>query len=162
MRFHSSDQAVRFAFNVSARQEYARTDLLSVKSTSKDSLTSSDLHAQAAIIMSSVNKLRRIERDILVSLYSKGRERSDAIRSLSELLYPQVSGTFDSAQDLSLIIAHLVTKRPSIRAIAADRGVSYRKVCAWRSAVARAWVPEFVSALHCLQDRLERGGMLFD
>lgn len=159
MRFSSADQALKFAVNVSNRSEYARSDLLAVRSTSSDSLSSSDLHAQAAMILASVGRLTPVERDILFAIHERGRARAEAIRMMSGHLYPHLSGTLPTREDLALVLMHWATRRPSIRMIAEGRGVSYRKVCNWRSAVARVWVPQYVRAANRLHERLEAGGM---
>lgn len=159
MRFSSADQAMRFAVNVSYKTEYAKTDLLSVRSTSGDALSSSDLHAQAAMIMSSVNRLTPVDRDILFAIHERGRKRTEAVRMMSDHLFPVLSGTLPTKDDLAIVILHWVSRRPAIRSIAEGRGVSYRKVCNWRSAVARVWVPQYVRAIGNLHERLESGGM---
>lgn len=158
MQFNSAEQAVRFAWNISERAEYSRSDPMRVRGTNAADMTPMDLHAQAAMIQNQVNRLHPPERCSIVAMYGKGKERTDAIRYLAEYLYPIVSGTLPSRSELEIILCHWVTKRPAIRAIADDRDVSYRKVCAWRSAVLRAWMPMQTRAIGRLHDQLVSGG----
>jgi hypothetical protein len=157
--FRSAEQAVKFAFNVSDRAEYARSDPLAVRGTSEQGLSPMDLHAQAAMIQSQIGRLLPQERDSILSMYGRGRERADAIRALSAHLYPSLKGSLPGTREVSIIVCHWATRRPPIRAIAEDRGVSYRKVCAWRSAVLRAWMPLYTRAIGKLHDNLVAGGV---
>jgi len=158
MRFHSVEQAIKFSFNVSERQEFSRTDLLGTRGTSQDDLSPMDLHAQAAMIQSMVGRLHQVERDSILSMYGRGRIRSDAIRGLAGYLYHHVSGTVPSVRELQIILMHWSTKRPSIRKIAEERGVSYRQVCNWRNAVLRAWMPVQVRAIERLHGQMFTDG----
>ena len=159
MKFRSPEQAVRFSYNVSERAEYARSDPMRVRGTSQDDMSPMDLHAQAAMIQSQVNRMHPVERSSVLAMYGRGKDRSDAIRHLSEYLLPLVSGTLPGRSELMIVVCHWVTKRPSIRAIADDRSVSYRKVCGWRSAVLRAWMPLQARAIQRLHDQLVSGGL---
>lgn len=158
MRFHSVEQAIRFSFNVSERQEFSRTDLLGTRGTSQDDLSPMDLHAQAAMIHSMVNRLHQVERDSILSMYGRGKARTDAIRSFAEYLHYHVSSTVPSVHELQIILLHWSTKRPSIRKIAEDRGVSYRQVCNWRNAVLRAWMPVQIRAIERLHGQMFTDG----
>ncbi|CAB4195455.1 hypothetical protein UFOVP1298_20 [uncultured Caudovirales phage] len=159
MEFRSAEQAVRFAYNISERAEFSKSDPLRVRGTSRDDLSPMDLHAQSAMIQSQINRLHPVERSSILALYGKGKDRTDAIRYLGEYLYPFVSGTLPSRSELEILICHWVTRRPAIRAIAEDRGVSYRKVCQWRSAVLRSWLPVQARAIDRLHDTLVSGGV---
>lgn len=154
MKFRSSEQAVKYAFNVSERTEYARTDPMNVRGTSQESLSPLDLHAQAAMILNMVNRLMPPERDAVFAMYGRGKVRSDAIRSLSDYMMPGLRGVVPSIGALQLVILHWSTKRPSIRRIADEQGVSYRQVCNWRRGVLRAWMPLQVRALERLHERM--------
>lgn len=158
MEFRSAEQAVRFAYNISERAEFARTDPMRVRGTSQEDLSPMDLHAQAAMIQSQVNKLHEVERSSILAMYGRGKDRTDAIRYLAEYLHPSVSSTLPNRSDLMIVVCHWVTRRPAIRAIANDRGVSYRKVCQWRAAVLRAWMPLQARAVQRLHDNLIEGG----
>lgn len=153
MRFYSVEQAIKFSFNVSERAEYSRTDLTGTRGTSLDDLSPTDLHAQAAMIHSMVTRLMPMERDSVLSMYGRGKARTDAVRGLAEYLMPNVSGTVPSNQ-LQIILMHWATKRPSIRRIAEERGVSYRQVCNWRNAVLRAWMPLQLRAIDRLHVKM--------
>jgi len=158
MIFRSAEQAVRFSYNVSERAEYARTNLFGMRGTSQEDLTPMDLHAQAAMIQSQVSRLHPVERSSILAMYGRGKDRTDAIRELALYLEPLVSGSLPGKGDLMIVICHWTTRRPSIRAIAEDRGVSYRKVCAWRSAVLRALVPLQARAIGRLHEQLVSSG----
>jgi hypothetical protein len=154
MRFHSVEQAIKFSFNVSEREEFSRTDLLGTRGTSQDDLSPMDLHAQAAMIHSMLNRLHQVERDSILSMYGRGRARSDAIRGFANYLHYFVRGTVPSVRELQIILLHWSTKRPSIRKIAEERGVSYRQVCNWRNAVLRAWMPVQIRAIEKLHGQM--------
>jgi hypothetical protein len=159
MEFRSAEQAVRFSYNISERAEFARSDPLRVRGTSEADLSPMDLHAQAAMIQSQVNRLHPVERASVLAMCGRGKDRSDAIRYLAQYLHPLVASTLPGQSETMLVICHWVTKRPAIRAIADDRAVSYRKVCAWRSAVLRAWMPLQMRAIGRLHDVLVTGGL---
>jgi hypothetical protein len=154
MKFHSAEQAIKFSFNVSEREEFSRTDLLGTRGTSQDDLSPMDLHAQAAMIHSMLNRLHQVERDSILSMYGRGRARSDAIRGFANYLHYFVRGTVPSVRELQIILLHWSTKRPSIRKIAEERGVSYRQVCNWRNAVLRAWMPVQIRAIEKLHGQM--------
>lgn len=159
MQFRSAEQAVRFAGNITDRAEYAKSDPMRVRSTSVEGLSPMDLHAQAAMIQNQVSRLPSLDRASVMTMYGRGRSRSEAIRELSDCLLPLLGGTLPGRSELLLVLCHWVTRRPTIRAIAEDRGVSYRKVCEWRSAVLRAWIPIQTRALGRLHDTLVEGGL---
>lgn len=158
MRFRSVEQAVRFSFNMSERAEYSRSDPLKVRGTSQDDLSPTDLHAQAAMIHSMLGRIHPAERDAVLALYGRGRARTDGIRGLAEFIYPNVKGAVPRVADVQLVMLHWSSKRPSIRWIAQERGVSYRQVCNWRSAVLRAWMPYVVRATERLHVRMFTDG----
>lgn len=159
MEFRSAEQAVRFAYNISERTEYARSDPMRVRGTSQEDLSPMDLHAQAAMIQSQVKRLHQVECSSILALYGRGKDRTDAIRALADYLYPSVQSTLPSKGDLMIVVCHWVTRRPAIRAIAEDRGVSYRKVCQWRSVVLRAWMPLQARAIQRLHDQFVTAGV---
>lgn len=154
MEFRSVEQAVRFAYNMSERVEYARTDPMSVRGTSKENLSPLDLHAQAAMIINMVHRLHPAERDSVLAMFARGRDRTDAIRRLSEYLMPNLRGVVPSVRELQLVMMHWSTKRPSIRKIAEEAGVSYRQVCNWRRGVLRQWLMYQVRAIERLHNRM--------
>jgi hypothetical protein len=154
MKFHSVEQAIKVSFNVSEREEFSRTDWLGTRGTSQEDLSPMDLHAQAAMIHSMLNRLHQVERDSILSMYGRGRARSDAIRGFANYLHYFVRGTVPSVRELQIILLHWSTKRPSIRKIAEERGVSYRQVCNWRNAVLRAWMPVQIRAIDKLHGQM--------
>ena len=159
MEFRSAEQAVRFAYNISEREEFSRSDPMRVRGTSAEDLSPMDLHAQSAMIQSQVNRLHPVERSSILAMYGRGKDRTDAIRYLAGYLFPMVSSTLPSKGELEIVICHWVVRRPSIRAIAEDRSVSYRKVCGWRSAVLRSWIPIQARAIDRLHEVLVTGGV---
>lgn len=160
MKFQSAEQAIRFSMNISERAEYARSDPLRVRGTGSDSLSPTDLHAQAAMIHSQIARLGKAERCSVMAMYAKGRERAQAIRELCDYLWPNLSASLPDKRAAQIIVCHWVTRRPTIRAIAAEMGVSYRKVCGWRLAVLRAWTPVQVRAIQALHESLFAEGGL--
>lgn len=154
MKFNSVEQALKFAANISERSEYTKSDPLKIRGTSSTELTPMDLHAQAAMIQNAVNRLHQVERDSVMAQFGRGKERSDAIRSLAAYLMPHVSGAVPNKEVLMIVLCHWVTKRPAIRAIADDQNVSYRKVCSWRSIILRAWMPTQVRAISRLHEQM--------
>lgn len=159
MEFRSAEQAVKFAYNISERAEYSRSDPMRVRGTSSADLSPMDLHAQAAMIQNQVNRLHPVERSSVLALFGRGRDRAEAIRALADYLHPLLRDVLPRREDLMIVVLHWVTRRPSIRAIADDRGVSYRKVCVWRAAVLRAWMPLQTRAISRLHDQLVTGGL---
>lgn len=158
MRFNSVEQAIKFSFNVSERAEYARSDLLGVRGTSQDDLSPTDLHAQAAMIHVMLGRLHPAERDAMLALYGRGKARADGIRGLTEFLWPALGKAIPRKGDAQIVMLHWATKRPSIRKIAEERGVSYRQVCNWRGTVLRSWMPFIARATERLHDRMFKEG----
>lgn len=154
MKFRSAEQAVRFAYNISDRAEYARSNFLGVRGTSQDDLSPTDLHAQAAMIHSMIERLHPVERDAILAMYGRGKTRADAIRGLSDYLMPHVRGLVPGIRELRIVVIHWATKRPSIRSIADGCDVSFRRVCAWRTSALRAWMPLHVRAMDRLHGKM--------
>lgn len=159
MKFQSVEQAVKFAYNIGERSEYSSSDPLKIRGTSTDDLSPMDLHAQAAMIQNMMSRLHPAEWCAVVAMYGRGRDRTHAIRGLAEFLWPNLCHALPSVSDLQIVIMHWATKRPSIRKIAEERGVSYRKVCGWRSSVLRAWLPYQTRGVERLHTKMfEEGG----
>lgn len=161
MEFRSCEQAVKFAYRISDRAEYARCDPASVRGLSDSGLSPLDLHAQAAMIQARIDRLSPLDRDSVVAMHGLGRSRTDAMRRLASHIYPLVEGAVPSKSEAALLVCHWATRRPSIRKMAEDRGVSFRKVCSWRNAVLRAWIPIYTRSINRLQTSLEEGGLVF-
>lgn len=163
MKFTGVENAIKFSFNISDRAEYARSDLMRVRGTSNEDLSPMDLHAQAAMIQSMIEKLQEPEKNAVLAMYGRGRIRTDAMRSLADLLMPNLRGSLPSTREVRIILMHWSTKRPAIRAIAEEMGVSYRCVCGWRTAVLRAWIPVKCRAIESLHERMfGEGGFQLD
>ena len=153
MKFQSTEQALRFSFNISERVEYTRMDLLKVRETDgSDALSPTDLHAQAAMIHNQVCRLCEVERNSIFAQYAKGNVRSNAIRELAGYLYPLLAGGLPNKETVQIVICHWATRRPSIRMIAQECAVSYRTACRWRSAVLQVWMPLQLRAVGTLDD----------
>jgi len=158
MRFRSVETAIKFAMNISERSEYARTDMMGVRGTSQSDLSPLDLHAQAAMILSMVQRMHPVERDALLAMHGRGKVRTDAIRGLAEYMLPTMRDAVPSVRELQVILLHWSSKRPSIRTIASERGVSYRMVCTWRTAVLRNWMPLMARAVGRLHQQMFEDG----
>ena len=153
MKFRSADQAVRFAYRLRGRPEYARVDPSGVRGTGHG-MSPLDLHGESALILARIEALPPDERASVVSMYGEGGERAEAMVSLGNIIMPLVASDLPNRQALQWMLLHWSTRRPSIRQIAKDMGVSYRKVCVWRWAVAGAWTPIFARAMSSLHDSL--------
>ncbi len=153
MKFRSVEQAIRFAYNIMERSEYTKSDPMKIRGTSSEDLSPMDLHAQAAMIESMVCKLHPAERDAVLAMYARGRARTDAIRGLADYLLPGLKDLM-GIRELQIVLMHWSTKRPSIRKIAEGTGVSYRRVCSWRTAALRAWMPLQVRAVGRLHAKM--------
>jgi hypothetical protein len=154
MQFRSCDQAVRFAYRIRERAEYASTDMTGVRGTSLEALSPMDLHAQSAMILNRIKQLTEAEAASVTAMYAGGRERADAMVALTDHLMPLVASDVPSKGALAFSLNHWVTRRPTIRQIASDFGVSYRQACKWRTAVARAWGPLHGRAMNRLESVL--------
>lgn len=154
MEFSGIDQALRFAFNVSRRIEYSRSDPLHVKSTSSESLSPAELHAQSAMILSRVERLSDIESATVYAAYGFGHQRKVAIDLLAKELYPALSDKLPSVAAVAAVIRNWTVKNPTIRMIAQDFGVSYRSAYGWRNATLKHWRVVLWKVLDKLEDEL--------
>ena len=136
---------------------------MKVRGTSQEDLSPTDLHAQAAMIHTMIGRLHPAGRDAVLALFGRGRMRTDAVRGLADYLWPSLSRTLPSREDAQIVMMHWSSKRPSIRKIAEERGVSYRQVCNWRGAVLRHWMPFVVRGSERLHERMfGEGGFELD
>jgi hypothetical protein len=155
MRFRSVEQAIKFAFNMSERSEYSRSDPMKVRGTQlQDYLSPTDLHAQAAMIQSMLDRLHPAEKAAVLALYGRGRARSDGIRGLTDFLWPSIGGSLPQKIDAQIVMPALVNEETKHQEDRGREGVSYRQVCNWRSAVLRSWMPYVVRATERLHDRM--------
>jgi hypothetical protein len=151
--FRSADQAVRFAYRVRGRPEYARTDPSSVRG-SAHGLSPLDLHGESALILARVQALPEAERASVVAMYGGRGERAEAMLVLGNHIMPLVASSLPNRTVLQVMLMHWSTRQPSVRTVARDYAVSYRQVVKWRSAVAGAWVPILARAMTRLDDGL--------
>jgi len=153
VRFRSSDQAVRFAFRMRGRPEFAKSDPASVGPRGHG-LSPMDLHGEAALILAKVISLPDIERSSVMAMYGDRGERAEAMVALGNHIMPLVASSLPNRQALQVMLLHWATRRPSVRTVAKDHAVSYRQVCKWRSAVAGAWTPIHTKAMNRLDEVL--------
>lgn len=153
VKFRSADQAVRFAYRLRGRPEYARTDPGSVRGT-VHGLSPLDLHGESALILARVQAMPEAERASVVAMYAGRGERAEAMLVLGNHIMPLVASSLPSRTVLQVMLMHWSTRLPSVRTVARDYSVSYRQVVKWRSAVAGAWAPIHVRAMERLDDSL--------
>lgn len=151
--FRSADQAVRFAYRVRGRPEFAKSDPSSVGGRGHG-LSPLDLHGESSMILSKVNSLPEPDRSSVLAMYGDRGERAEAMASLGNTIMPLVASSVPNRQALQVMLLHWSTRRPSIREVAVDHAVSYRQVCKWRSAVAGVWAPIHARAMERLDSVL--------
>ncbi len=151
MKFRSADQAVRFAFRMRGRAEYARSNPAS-EGVRGHAISPMDLHGESAMILSKIDGLPRVERSSVMAMYGDRGERAEAMVVLGDYIMPLVANGVPDRLFLQIMLMHLIYRTPSIRTMAKDSSVSYRQVCKWRSSVAAAWAPLHARAM----DRLEQ------
>jgi hypothetical protein len=153
VKFNSVDQAVRFAFRVRGRPEFAKSDPASVGPRGHG-LSPMDLHGEASLILAKIMALPLAERSSVLAMYGDRGERAEAMVALGNHIMPLVASSLPNRQALQVMLMHWATRRPSVRTIAKDHAVSYRQVCKWRWAVADAWTPIFARAINRLDEVL--------
>jgi hypothetical protein len=151
MKFNSIESALTFAFSVRERQDYARLDLLGVRSTGGDRMTPLDLHAQGAMIISRVNTLPDVEMLTVYAQWAYGKERDLAVGSWAQIHAEGLGVSVSQARDS---LSNWVKRSPSLRKIAADHGASYRQANTWRKKVLDTFLPMQRRALDSLHDQL--------
>lgn len=150
MRFRSADQAIRFAYRMMDRAEYAKADLTGARGRGVG-MSPLELHGEAAVILSKVRSLPSVESSSVLAMYGVGGERAEAMVALGNHIMPLVASSVPNRYVLQAMLMHWATRRPSIRTVAREHSVSYRQACKWRSAVAGVWTPIHVRAM----DRLD-------
>lgn len=153
MKFRSADQAVRFAYRVRGRPEFAKSDPASVGGRGQG-LGPLELHGEAAMILAKVQAMPEPERSSVLAMYGGGGERAEAMVALGGHIMPLVASSLPNRQILQVMMLHWATRLPSIRTVAREHSVSYRQVCKWRSAVAGVWIPIHVRAMEGLDSVL--------
>lgn len=154
MNFTGVEQAIRFAFNIERRTEYASVDLLRVSSTDGDSLSPSELHAQSAMILAKLDKLKPLERAAVYAGLGYGIQRDVAIHSLAAGVMPNLRESVPGIEQARDCLSNWLKKTPPVRYMAKHYGVSYRKVMGWRRAVLRAYEPIYLQAIDALEDEM--------
>jgi len=157
VRFRSADQAIRFAYRMMDRAEYAKADLTGARGRGAG-MSPLELHGEAAVIFSKVRALPNVEAASVFAMYGVGGERAEAMVALGSHLMPLVASDVPNRMVLQSLLLHWATRRPSIRTLARDNSVSYRQVCKWRSAVAGAWNPIHSRAMGRLDSALFGAG----
>lgn len=153
VKFRSADQAVRFAYRLRERAEYARVDYGSVRGPSQG-LSPLELHGESAVILSKIKAMPSPERESVMAMYGDRGERAEAMVALGDHIMPMVAGDLPDRRTLQVMLLHWASRRPSIRTVARERSVSYRQVCKWRASVASAWIPIHARAMERLESCL--------
>lgn len=153
MQFRSADQAVRFAFRMRDRVEYARVDLNGSRGRGHG-LSPLELHGEAAVIIAKINALPEDERGCILARHS-----SDFRAEGVSLVCRSLGGSL-AVPDLALAAAvlHWSSGKPSVRQIARLAGVSYRKAYGWKSEVSRTCRQRYDKALNSLESALFQPG----
>lgn len=154
MNFSGVEQAIRFAFNIQRRVEYAAMDLLRVSGTDGESLSPQELHAQSAMILAKIEKLKPIQTSAVYAGLGYGIQRDVAIHALAVGLQPNLREAVPGTQQTRDCLSNWIKKTPPVRQIAKDYGVSYRKVMEWRRAVLDAYQPVYLQAIDALEDEM--------
>lgn len=153
MKFRSADQAVRFAYRVRGRPEFARSDPSSVGGRGHG-MGPLELHGESSLILAKVEAMPEPERSSVLAMYGERGERAEAMVAIGNHIMPLIASSVPNRQALQVMLLHWATRRPSIRTVAREHGVSYRQVCKWRSAVAGVWTPIHVRAMERLDSVL--------
>lgn len=148
MKFKGPEHVLRWAFTMGRKAHYASVNLFESRSTDPNGMTIYDAHAQAAIFIRQLDELPRDQRLAMYASFATGALRRAAVQELAVVL------TGGEGKELHAdVLANLVTRRPSVRTIAAKRGVSYRQVVVARKAMERTWLPIHLRAVDALSDR---------
>lgn len=148
MKFKGPEHILRWAFTMGRKAHYASVNLLESRSTDPNGMTIFDAHAQAAIFIRQLDELPRDQRLAMYAGFATGGLRRAAMQELAVVL------TAGEGKELHAdVLANLVTRRPSVRTIAAKRGLSYRQVVVARKAMEKAWLPIHLRAVDVLSDR---------
>jgi hypothetical protein len=153
LQFRSADQAVRFAYRMRDRAEYARVDLNGSRGRGHG-LSPLELHGEAAVILSKIHALPSDERGCIFARHS-AELRVEGVRLICRSLSGSVPVP-DHALEASVL--HWSTSKPSVRQIAKLAGVSYRKAYGWKSEVSRACRQNYDKALNSLESVLFQPG----
>lgn len=151
MQFNSADQAVRFAYRMRDRAEYAKVNLNGSRGRGHG-LSPLELHGEAAVILAKIHALPPDERGCIFARYSP-EMRPEGVRLICVALRGSVP---DDALEASVL--HWSTSKPSVRQIAKLAGVSYRKAYGWKSEVSRACRQSYDKALNSLESVLFQPG----
>lgn len=120
-------------------------------STDPASISPTDLHAQSAMILGHVNRLPDVQAASMYALYGYGHEKKVSIELLEDQMYPALKESVPNKKLVGLCMRNWLDKNPSVRRIAADFGVSYRKAYHWRNVVMKHWAGITVPVLNKLE-----------
>jgi hypothetical protein len=157
VKFSGSEQAIRFAYNISNRSIVQSPKLEPGISGSKQGLTPHDLHAQAAIIMARLKRLNDPQQAAVRAMHAPwGVEKQVSLDYLTEYLWPTNQGRFASRHDfaLSLIFACKKDEETSLRKLAKRLTISYRMARGYREAAAKAHADLYIAAVYALDSLL--------
>jgi len=135
------------------REEYARSDPASVRGQGHG-MSPLELHGESALILAKVLALPEAERFAVVAMYGGKNERLEAVAHLVSHLMPLIASDLPNKQTAMVLLLHWTARAPSIREIAQQYEVSYRKVCRWRMVVASHLTPILARAITRLEDSL--------
>jgi hypothetical protein len=157
VKFSGSEQAIRFAYNISNRSIVQSPKLEPGISGSKQGLSPHDLHAQAAIILARLKRLSDPHQAAVRAMHAPGGpEKAVSLEYLTEYLWPTHQGRFANKHDfaMSLIFACRKEEETSLRKLAQKLTISYRMARGYRETAAKAHADLYTSAIFALDDLL--------
>lgn len=159
MKFTGSEQAIRFAYNMSDRGIMSKLDLTKAGG-SEQGMSPQELHAQGALILKAMDRLPPALRWALVSMIAPPHQgQVDACLQLADYLWPTMSNSFPNQG--TLIRALLVWCRAkTVRWQAQIDQVSYRQAHTWKDLVGKKHSELYLHAVGRMDDILFADGGL--
>lgn len=131
MKFTGSEQAIRFAYNMSDRGIMSKLDLTKAGG-SEQGMSPQELHAQGALILKAIERLPTGPRYALVSMLAPMHHgKIGACLELADYLWPVLSGAFPGQGVLAEALL-VWCRGKTVRWLAQTKGVSYRQAHAWK------------------------------
>ena len=131
MKFTGSEQAVRFAFNMSDRGIMSKLDLTKAGG-SEQGLTPQELHAQGALILKSLDRLPTGPRNAMLAMLAPlTRGKIGACLELADYLWPVLSHSFPNQGVLAEALLVWCRGR-TVRWLMETKRVSYRQAHTWK------------------------------
>lgn len=162
MTFAGAEQAVRFAYNISARSIMSRPTYDSDPGGTREGLSPHELHAQAAMIFAAVERLPVTEQAAVKALLAPPGERDVARVVFADAVWPKVKEAFGSYEQWSRAVrcATLRSREAGIRSLAKEAGISYRKARALVWSAIRTHTLVYLRGIGLLEDLLFTEGGL--